>query len=432
MSPANPHSQQPSSPAPVQLPSCLPLRAGAPRKINRLTPPTITKPGHLSREPTDTKSSILILPLRHQIRKILQGLGCTQDTQMLHQIKILDRFHKYHHLNRSHQRLFSTNKIHKINANCQFISAASFLGKPTSQSPQDLKSISTHYQKWVLDQKTIWSQTYLSRHPNLPSSNFHQLTNSGHDWWFINQSKQTGVLSLGVADGVGGWEEQGLDPAQVSQSLMFYSNHSLNSSPKNPSQVLSTAYQKILDDDLVGGGATTALLARLDPHHLTLEWANLGDSSLMIFKNQSKNLELLSNSQTHYFNCPYQLTKFPKGSSSKGFVTDTPEMAHCGSVPIHNGDLILLFTDGLGDNLFPEDIRIATRHVLSKGLADSDFIQELAHTLCFYARVVSFQSKRVTPFEVEARKHNIHDMTGGKVDDVTLVASLVRLPEQSN
>lgn len=32
----------------------------------------------------------------------------------------------------------------------------------------------------------------------------------------------------------------------------------------------------------------------------------------------------------------------------------------------------------------------------------------------------------MTPFEVEARQNGIHDLNGGKVDDITVIVTLVR------
>jgi len=270
--------------------------------------------------------------------------------------------------------------------------------------------------------------------PEVPPK-YESLTNSGHDWWFINQSEADSARStyIGVADGVGGWAEGGNDPAEVSQSIMFHADQTLKNQTTqqpdgNPGSLLSTAFQEMLKDDQVRGGASTALIAQLDPTSAVLHWANLGDSSMMHIKAGAEKVGMQTKPQTHFFNCPYQLTKFPAGYSAHEFVADTPQMADAGSLTLQDGDLVLLFTDGIGDNLWTEEIRTLVRLVTKSKPAwdDHDLVHSLAHTMCGAARRASFQPNRSTPFEAEAIKHGITDLKGGKVDDITLVVSLVR------
>lgn len=235
-----------------------------------------------------------------------------------------------------------------------------------------------------------------------------------------------------MADGVGGWAENGIDPAEVSQGLMFHSNRILEDQTQapddgheSPEVLLSKAYRAVLEDQRVRGGSSTALIARLNPIDARLEWANLGDSSMLLIK-RAQQLGFRTSSQTHYFNCPYQLTKFPSEYPRDQIVTDTPEMADLGSRGLDDGDLVMLYTDGLGDNLWPEEIVHLTRSIADKNLPDSEFVNTLAHQVCAFARVASLQSRRVTPFELEARRNGIHDMKGGKLDDVTVLVALVR------
>jgi len=50
--------------------------------------------------------------------------------------------------------------------------------------------------------------------------------------------------------------------------------------------------------------------------------------------------------QLHGFNFPYQL-------ASKKYGGDDASLAICSSLELQEGDIIVLYSDGLADNLFP-------------------------------------------------------------------------------
>ncbi|EFP78823.2 hypothetical protein PGT21_032404 [Puccinia graminis f. sp. tritici] len=323
---------------------------------------------------------------------------------------------------------------------CKFINAASFIGKPVSdrelsESAASRRKTPTRFGKWVETEKQNWSEEFLRWCPEDRPRKYERMTNSGHDWWFINHSTVDPARPtyLGVADGVGGWAEGGTDPAEVSQGIMFHADRiledpSAQQTDEGPKSVLSKAFQATLKDEQVRGGASTALIARLDPNTAGLHWANLGDSSMIHIQAGAEKVGTQSKAQTHFFNCPYQLTKFPRGYPSQDFVADTPEMADSDTQTLQDGDLVLLFTDGIGDNLWTDEIRSLVRLVINSKPSwnDPELVQALAHTICDCAQRASFQENRSTPFEAYAVKHGITDLKGGKVDDITLVVSLVR------
>lgn len=55
--------------------------------------------------------------------------------------------------------------------------------------------------------------------------------------------------------------------------------------------------------------------------------------------------------QTHAFNTPYQLTLLPEELNLDLFIKDRPEHADLQKVELQSGDVILIATDGLWDNL---------------------------------------------------------------------------------
>ncbi|EGG00257.1 uncharacterized protein MELLADRAFT_75803 [Melampsora larici-populina 98AG31] len=320
----------------------------------------------------------------------------------------------------------------------EFITASYFAGKPINHhhhhhTPQTSLKHLPAYQKWVTKQKKQWHDRMISHHSNTKNSpsSFKTLTHSGHDWWLIEKDDHSRLLSLGVADGVGGWEsEDGIDPAEVAQGLMFYSSYFFERNPSHPPlRTLSDAYQAVLNDSAITGGSSTALLAQLNPFKPSTQWACLGDSTLLILREKATKILISTESQTHYFNCPFQLTKIPKeqGWNPEDFKQlDQPQKASIGTQDLKDGDLVILLTDGMADNLWVKEISDVVQKLMSRGKDDVEMMNDLVRTLCDYARKVSFKTDKLTPFEAEARRNGIHDMTGGKVDDITIVAALCR------
>ena len=117
-----------------------------------------------------------------------------------------------------------------------------------------------------------------------------------------------------------------------------------------------------------------------------------------------------------------------------GGSTDRPHHGHVYTLAVQPGDLMLMATDGLLDNLFDSEIaRIITHgreedHSDESGqrAAEADATppprsaKEVAELVAVRARRASLQSKRTTPFS-EAAKVEGYNMPGGKLDDVTVI-----------
>lgn len=109
-------------------------------------------------------------------------------------------------------RLYSTETARKP---LQFYISPSFHAKPpTASSP-------TNFQKKSTNNKVMQGFGKDS-----PIAKFRDLAlkgNSqgiGHDFYFIKESNREGDFTIGIADGVGGWEDSGVDPSHFSQALM--------------------------------------------------------------------------------------------------------------------------------------------------------------------------------------------------------------------
>ncbi|KAF9209387.1 hypothetical protein BGZ49_004692 [Haplosporangium sp. Z 27] len=183
----------------------------------------------------------------------------------------------------------------------------------------------------------------------------------------------------------------------------------------------------------------------------------------------------------HFWNCPYQLTVLPpklrqpqdpRNSSDsedgqqrqqknkretktatttkkKSYVQDLPKDAVQTTHQLQDGDVIVLATDGFWDNVFTKEaielvdrelgdiIRDQQRQHQSESLSDEDKsdmmmsmtaddilarVRALSKRLTNTARRFSLDPKRMTPFSQGAR----HIQCGGKVDDITVIVTLVR------
>lgn len=260
-------------------------------------------------------------------------------------------------------------------------------------------------------------------------------------------------VAIGVADGVGGWTENGIDPSLFSQALMFYASRSAahtSADPQTgcaPDRILSEAFEHVLKEPLVVAGSATACILTMDASNGTLRSANLGDSGFVILRQGTgkQGVFHVSSPQQLGFNTPLQLAKLPKEWIQEGSISNTPKDAASWECTLQHGDLIIVGTDGLFDNVdakieipqFAKFIKekhhasYAARHAAAASEAkedtleeDREFVQVLATNLVEYAKICQSSTTKQSPFEREAARYGIH-FPGGKIDDVALVCCLV-------
>ncbi|KAI8998656.1 phosphatase 2C-like domain-containing protein [Trametes punicea] len=284
----------------------------------------------------------------------------------------------------------------------------------------------------------------------------------GEDFYYVQdmREKSTQGISLGVADGVGGWTESGVDPSLFSQALMYhahrYSKAAWPGEPEvdptqeyeereqvegwelTPLECLESAYGGVLRERNVLAGSSTACLLTLNASNGLLRAANLGDSGFLVIRASSVIYQ--QRSQTHFFNCPKQLSKLP--TSQKRFsraCVDHPSDADLWEMKLRHGDIVIAYTDGLTDNVFPAEMvaicsLVARQFQLSKPTISEDGTpkpsedleaQAMAERMVEYARMCMFNQKRVSPFERAAAREGMY-FRGGKVDDVTVIVTIVQ------
>ncbi|OJT06146.1 Protein phosphatase PTC7 -like protein [Trametes pubescens] len=293
-----------------------------------------------------------------------------------------------------------------------------------------------------------WRDTILSR-PNAPAG-----THIGEDFFYVQDMREKSGVSLGVADGVGGWTESGVDPSLFSQALMYhahrYSKVAWPGEPEvdptqeyeereqvegwelTPLECLESAYGGVLRERNVLAGSSTACVLTLNASNGVLRAANLGDSGFLVIRASA--VIYTQRSQTHFFNCPKQLSKLP--TSEKRFsraCVDHPSDADLCEMKLRHGDIVIAYTDGLSDNVFPAEMvticsmvarqsQMTKRTLTSTGEQESieavedTEAQAMAERIVEYARMCMHNRKRVSPFERAAAREGMY-FRGGKVDE---------------
>ncbi|WWC90455.1 uncharacterized protein L201_005390 [Kwoniella dendrophila CBS 6074] len=248
-------------------------------------------------------------------------------------------------------------------------------------------------------------------------------------------------LHLALSDGVGGWTDR-VDPSLFSQALCYhYSQTSLEFASSEPRDVLNKAYKKLLNDNRVVAGGATFTGVRLGEEG-DASFVNLGDSGYAIMRNDQ--IIYMSEPQTHFFNCPLQLSKIPKDMQQNGVIHDTPDHADIKNFELEIGDVVILFTDGLSDNLPSSHIPILSsklRQLLNSDVnshlneieKEIEFSRLFSDILVGYGRMAMQRTGEEdqgkswkTPFELEAKKKAPkYGFKGGKVDDITVMTAVV-------
>lgn len=243
----------------------------------------------------------------------------------------------------------------------------------------------------------------------------------GDDAWLITSAENADIL--GVADGVGGWRDYGVDPSDFSYSLLRSIERITSvTSPwnlRNPVDLLSAAFRELLHSKRPITGSSTACILILDHESSNLFTVNIGDSGFLVVRKGC--VVHKSEEQQHYFNTPFQLALPPPGHDGSA-LSDSPESANQSQFAIQDGDVILLATDGVFDNV-PQPLLVAELSKLG-GVKDQIFVQQTANSIALMARKLAFDARFMSPFAQRARDYGIQAV-GGKPDDITVLLATV-------
>ncbi|CAF3248420.1 unnamed protein product [Rotaria socialis] len=186
----------------------------------------------------------------------------------------------------------------------------------------------------------------------------------GDDVAFVKQSND--YILIGLSDGVSGNRHHGLDPYKFAHTL-------ISSCLEETDRIIGSSSMRGLvhraircvEKRSIFGSATLCLLS-IDKHSSYLRSLNIGDSGFMLIR-QNK-LIIRSHPQYHRGSSPFQLSSLP---TTQSFTSNTTRLYHDkpsdGEYIEHNleiGDLLLIASDGLFDNLYEDFIvQIINNHL---------------------------------------------------------------------
>lgn len=277
---------------------------------------------------------------------------------------------------------------------------------------------------------------------------------------------------LGVFDGVSDWSKKGVDAGEYSREL----------SRSVASYIQRDRVEKKKDFiDLIGAlsycvsaisksnnvtGSCTACIASLHPKNRVLSIANLGDSSGAVYRysGSAAHTVFRTKPMQHSYNTPFQIGHYArpvaggKGSGEGGqegggsvreersYFFDRPFDSTLDYVPLQRGDVVLLSSDGLTDNLFPHEIEEVIGEVVFGREAPTDMKQRLDACV---AQLVALATRRMADREADSPwseaatlertrqrqptlvdkifnrdgKYASLEVRGGKPDDLTIIVS---------
>lgn len=234
----------------------------------------------------------------------------------------------------------------------------------------------------------------------------------GEDSFFIADHQ----AAVGVADGVGGWAEIGVDAGAYARLLMVHAKEAADAAADDVAAGTLSA-QAILESAFyrtnVQGSSTACVLV---VNGTTLSASNLGDSGFVLVRDGAATFQCPQ--QQHNFNFPFQL-----GSADS--MSDQPQAAMRFELQVQPGDIIVTGSDGLWDNIFAEEAATIASKCRDKG----ETATTAAQVLCRYARMRASDAKYHSPFSYAAIQAG-YVYLGGKMDDITVVVSYVTLPSR--
>ncbi|KAI9139624.1 phosphatase 2C-like domain-containing protein [Paraphysoderma sedebokerense] len=231
----------------------------------------------------------------------------------------------------------------------------------------------------------------------------------GDDAFYV--SKKRNAIFFSVADGVGDFRVKGVDPKYFSWGLMNFCQKA-SKSDRTPKDILAKGHSKLLNSNLLEKGGSTVALLKFERSNAELTSASIGDTLYMIVRDGKIVFKSSPMMQMIKFNTPFQLSMDPFARNQVG---GAREEKHT----LRDGDIVLVASDGLFDNSFDEDI-IKTIRITENSSQGS--MTKLAEVLGKQAVKFMSQKDRVSPHIQAYNKYKKTDKTGGKPDDITILA----------
>jgi protein phosphatase PTC7 len=280
-----------------------------------------------------------------------------------------------------------------------------------------------------------------------------------------------------VADGVGSWREYGVNPREFAHRLMEecrnvveelaaggpkQDSHKFRTQVIEPATVMASAFNRVKQEGIIG--SSTACVGLFDGIRHQLHFSNLGDSGIIVLRHidsdvagslkrdrkksrveRKSDLQVtfVSQQQLRSFNHPYQLGWTGEDIPESEITSFKTAKDSCtSSIHLRRGDIVIVATDGLFDNVDVDEIcEIALdweqRHGFVRGgdvvfrerrwamgnsltALSAEVVSELAASLCQRARENSVNAEIDSPFAILAKENDIM-WSGGMPDDCTVL-----------
>jgi len=250
-----------------------------------------------------------------------------------------------------------------------------------------------------------------------------------------------GPKALGIADGVGGWSNYGIDSSKFSTELMINCSNEVDkalmimnsegtefdnmkvqyfkfidefkprySNSQNFLMKNQTKFKSLLNPQYIlknsyeatkSCGSSTACIWTLDNDILSI--SNLGDSGFVLFRyiEEENSYQIFSRSheQQHSFNAPYQLTNLPnkfKKRKLNNFCCDRPEDADLYQFGLSNSEIysgeIVDFSIKRNSENYPDILVLG-----SDGLFDNIFFEDMTRMVSKYCLNLKMKTSKDSP-----------------------------------
>ncbi|CCW60536.1 unnamed protein product [Phytomonas sp. EM1] len=211
---------------------------------------------------------------------------------------------------------------------------------------------------------------------------------------------------ISVADGVGGYSEQGVDPAVYTRNVMSFSLEKVKanvceSGTASALDVLNYGW-KMANTAAQPGGCPVTMATIVE--HTFASILNLGDCGIIVLR--KKKLLYQTTTQQHSFNCPYQLPH------------DPPDLGEEAKIQLREGDVFLCMSDGVLDNIEVDDLIKHLDNVEQSGC------KQVAEAIGKHASLNGHNREFLSPFARHASQLGYRYM-GGKLDDITALVARV-------
>lgn len=234
---------------------------------------------------------------------------------------------------------------------------------------------------------------------------------------------------IGVADGVSGYSGEHADSGLFARSILenisrYFTElslkHSDNLKRLSDSEILrdmDLSFQdslKVMEFEKLRGSSTLLVGMIIDT---TLKVLSLGDSKIFVIRD--KQIAYTNKEQYISVMCPQQVgTNFPEKLPSKVVeITD---------IQLQNDDIILICSDGLTDNMYPDEI---LQFINDRLNIDKTNLQQVTNDLLKETKSIAFDSYCVSPYVEKVNELHNQFIQGGKLDDISICISKVSFNE---